>query len=41
MRKRHRVEIHEAGKGIVEMKLIGEGTFRNSSESVRYVLGLR
>ena len=36
--------LHEAGKGVVGMKLIGEGTFRNSDEkrdeSVRYVLGL-
>jgi aryl-alcohol dehydrogenase-like predicted oxidoreductase len=36
--------IHDAGKGVVGMKLIGEGTFRNSDEkrdeSVRYVLGL-
>jgi aryl-alcohol dehydrogenase-like predicted oxidoreductase len=36
--------LHEAGKGIVGMKLIGEGTFRDSDEkrdeSVRYVLGL-
>jgi len=35
--------LHEGGKGIVGMKLIGEGTFRNSDEkrdeSVRYVLG--
>ena len=37
-------ELHEAGKGVVGMKLIGEGSFRNSDEkrdeSVRYVLGL-
>src|SRR5262249_10277779 len=36
--------IHKAGKGVVGMKLIGEGTYRNSDEmrnnSVRYVLGL-
>ena len=36
--------LHEAGKGVVGMKLIGEGAFRNSDEkrdeSVRYVLGL-
>jgi aryl-alcohol dehydrogenase-like predicted oxidoreductase len=36
--------LHEAGKGIVGMKLIGEGRFRDSDEkrdeSVRYVLGL-
>jgi aryl-alcohol dehydrogenase-like predicted oxidoreductase len=36
--------LHEAGKGVVGMKLIGEGSFRNSDEkrdeSVRYVLGL-
>lgn len=36
--------LHEAGKGVVGMKLIGEGTFRDSDEkrdeSVRYVLGL-
>ena len=37
-------KLHEAGKGVVGMKLIGEGSFRNSDEkrdeSVRYVLGL-
>lgn len=37
-------KIHDAGKGVVGMKLIGEGTFRDSDEkrdgSVRYVLGL-
>ncbi len=37
-------KIHEAGKGIVGMKLIGEGRFRDSDErrdnSVRYVLNL-
>ena len=36
--------IHEAGKGVVGMKLIGEGRFRRSEtardRSVRYVLGL-
>ena len=36
--------IHDAGKGVVGMKLIGEGRYRNSDElrdnSVRYVLGL-
>jgi len=36
--------IHQAGKGVVGMKLIGEGQFRNDdrkkTESVRYVLGL-
>jgi len=37
-------KIHRAGKGVVGMKLIGEGAFRNSDEqrdhSIRYVLGL-
>lgn len=37
-------KMHEAGKGVIGMKLIGEGSFRNSDEkrdnSVRYVLGL-
>jgi len=37
-------KLHEAGKGVVGMKLIGEGSFRDSDEkrdeSVRYVLGL-
>lgn len=37
-------KLHDAGKGVVGMKLIGEGTFRDSdtqrTESVRYVLGL-
>lgn len=37
-------DLHQAGKGVVGMKLIGEGSFRNSDEkrdeSVRYVLGL-
>ena len=36
--------LHNQGKGVVGMKLIGEGSFRNSDEkrdeSVRYVLGL-
>jgi aryl-alcohol dehydrogenase-like predicted oxidoreductase len=36
--------LHRAGKGVIAMKLIGEGEFRNSDEkrdeSVRYVLGL-
>ena len=36
--------LHRQGKGVVGMKLIGEGIFRNSGEkrdeSVRYVLGL-
>ena len=35
---------HQAGKGVVGMKLIGEGRFRRSEtardRSVRYVLGL-
>jgi aryl-alcohol dehydrogenase-like predicted oxidoreductase len=37
-------QMHKAGKGVVGMKLIGEGLFRDSDEkrdeSVRYVLGL-
>lgn len=37
-------KIHDAGKGVVGMKLIGEGQFRDSPEkrdqSVQYVLGL-
>jgi aryl-alcohol dehydrogenase-like predicted oxidoreductase len=37
-------KIHRAGKGVVGMKLIGEGAFRTSDEqrdrSIRYVLGL-
>jgi aryl-alcohol dehydrogenase-like predicted oxidoreductase len=37
-------KLHKAGKGVLGMKLIGEGAFRNSDEkrdnSVRYVLGL-
>ena len=37
-------KLHEAGKGVIGMKLIGEGAFRNSDEqrdnSVSYVLGL-
>jgi aryl-alcohol dehydrogenase-like predicted oxidoreductase len=36
--------IHKAGKGVVGMKIMGEGRYRNSDElrnnSVRYVLGL-
>jgi len=37
-------KLHKAGKGVIGMKLIGEGAFRNSDEkrdnSVRYVLTL-
>jgi len=37
-------KMYEAGKGVVGMKLVGEGAFRNSDEkrdgSIRYVLGL-
>ena len=37
-------KMHEAGKGVIGMKLIGEGTFRDSDEkrnkSISYVLGL-
>jgi aryl-alcohol dehydrogenase-like predicted oxidoreductase len=37
-------EAHDAGKGVVGMKLVGEGRYRNSDEhrnkSVQYVLGL-
>ncbi len=37
-------KMHQAGKGVVGMKLVGEGDFRDSDEkrdgSVRYVLGL-
>jgi hypothetical protein len=37
-------KIHAAGKGVVGMKLIGEGRYRNSdelrNESVKFVLGL-
>ena len=37
-------KLHKAGKGVVGMKLIGEGSFRNSDEkrdkSISYVLGL-
>ena len=37
-------KIHDAGKGVVGMKIIGEGRLRNDTEkkdeSVRYVLGL-
>jgi aryl-alcohol dehydrogenase-like predicted oxidoreductase len=37
-------QIHDAGKGVVGMKIVGEGRYRNSDElrnnSLRYVLGL-
>ena len=37
-------QIHAAGKGIIGMKLIGEGEFRNDkakiNEALRFVLGL-
>ena len=37
-------KLHKAGKGVLGMKLIGEGAFRNSNEkrdkSISYVLGL-
>jgi len=37
-------KLHKEGKGVLGMKLIGEGAFRNSDEkrdnSIRYVLGL-
>ena len=37
-------KLHKAGKGVVGMKLIGEGSFRNSDEkrdkSISYVLGM-
>jgi len=37
-------KLHKAGKGVIGMKLIGEGAFRNSDEkrdnSIHYVLGL-
>lgn len=37
-------KLHQAGKGVVGMKLVGAGQFRNSDEkrdkSIRYVLGL-
>lgn len=37
-------KLHQAGKGVIGMKLIGEGDFRNSGEkrdeSIRYVLSL-
>lgn len=37
-------DIHNAGKGVVGMKLIGEGRYRNSDElknnSIKYVVGL-
>jgi hypothetical protein len=36
--------LHQQGKGVVGMKLIGEGQFRNSDEqrdkTIQYVLGL-
>ena len=37
-------KIHKSGKGVIGMKLIGNGKFRNDSEkinaSLKYVLGL-
>jgi hypothetical protein len=37
-------QIHKAGKGVIGMKLIGEGKFRDDPEkidgSLRYVMGL-
>jgi len=37
-------KLHKAGKGIIGMKLIGNGNFKNNSEkidaSLKYVLGL-
>ena len=37
-------KLHKAGKGVIGMKLIGNGRFRNDSdkidESLKYVLGL-
>ena len=37
-------KLHKAGKGVIGMKLIGNGKFRNDSEkidaSLKYVLGL-
>ena len=37
-------KIHDAGKGVIGMKLVGEGKYRNDpakrDESIRYVLGL-
>jgi hypothetical protein len=37
-------KIHKSGKGVIGMKLIGNGSFRNDSEkidqSIKYVLGL-
>ncbi len=37
-------KLHDAGKGVIGMKLIGNGKFRNDSdkidESLRFVLGL-
>lgn len=36
--------VHDAGKGVIGMKIIGEGSFRDDpqkrDESVRFVLGL-
>jgi len=38
------MKLHQASKAVIGMKLIGEGSFRNSDEkrdsSIRYVLGL-
>jgi predicted aldo/keto reductase-like oxidoreductase len=38
-------KLHKAGKGIIGMKLIGNGVFRNDSEkidsSLKYVIGLK
>jgi len=38
-------QLHDAGKGVVGMKLIGEGRYRNDpakrDQAIRYVLGLR
>jgi hypothetical protein len=37
-------KLHDSGKGVIGMKLIGNGSFSNDSEkvdkSIRYVLGL-
>ena len=37
-------KLHKAGKGVIGMKLIGNGNFKNDSEkidaSLKYVLGL-
>ncbi|HEX2973814.1 MAG TPA: aldo/keto reductase [Tepidisphaeraceae bacterium] len=37
-------QLHDAGKGVIGMKLVGEGRYRNDpakrDESIRYVLGL-